>query len=70
MKELFEKYIVKTEKETFLIEEDLPEVGWYLYRINRNGETTHDYLQDSKDDAMKYALEVFQVPIASWSLEK
>lgn len=70
MKKQFEKYIVKTEKETFLIEEDLPEVGWYLYRIDQNGETTNDYLQDSKADAMEFALEEFQISIASWSIEK
>lgn len=68
MKTRFEKYIVITRKETFLIEEDLPGVGWYLYRIDQNGETTHDYLQDSKADAMEYALEIFQIPVASWSL--
>ena len=66
----FEKYVFKTENETFLIEEDLPEVGWYLYRIDRNGKTTHDYLQDSRDNAMIFALDEFQIPINSWSPEK
>lgn len=70
MKKQFEKYIVKTKNETFLIEEDLPEVGWYLYRIDQNGKTTHDYLQDSKVDTMEFALEEFQISIASWSVEK
>lgn len=69
MKKRFEKYFIKAENESFLIEEDFPEIGWYLYRIDRNGKTTHDYLQDTKDDAMKYALEVFQIPITSWTKE-
>jgi len=70
MEKQFEKYIVKTEKETFLIEEDLPEVGWYLHRVDQNGNTTHDYLQDSKLDAMEYALEIFQIPLNTWNLTK
>ena len=67
MEKRFEKYVVKTETESFLIEEDLPEVGWYLYRIDQNGKITHDYLQDTKSDAMEYALEVFQITVSSWN---
>jgi len=69
MEKRFEKYIFKTDNETFFIEEDLPEVGWYLYRFDRNGQCTHDYLQDSKDHAIKFALDQFQIPINSWNVE-
>ncbi|WP_458626447.1 hypothetical protein [Winogradskyella sp. PC D3.3] len=69
MEKLFEKYIIKTNTETFLIEEDFPEVGWYLYKIDQNGKIINDYLQNSKDEAMNYAFEKFKIPVNDWVLK-
>lgn len=70
MNKQFEKYVVKKKSESFFIEEDLPEVGWYLYRIDKNGKITNDYLQNSKKNAIKFAEKMFDVSPESWKLEK
>lgn len=47
----------------YLIAEDLPQVGWYLYLFDKNGNNTHDYLQDTEQIAKEQAYEDFGVPI-------
>tara|TARA_Y100001935_G_scaffold239088_1_gene226265 strand:+ start:1484 stop:1693 length:210 start_codon:yes stop_codon:yes gene_type:complete len=49
----------------FVIEEDKPEIGWYLY-VYQNGVCTHDYLQDSLAIAKKQAQDQFSVPLEEW----
>jgi hypothetical protein len=49
----------------FRIEEDLPEVGAYLY-VYENGKSVCDYLQNSNKDCIDFALEQFGVPVDSW----
>jgi len=52
----------------FLIEEDKPEVGAYLYVFK--GSTVYDYLQDSIQICQRQALEDFGVPLGSWKFIK
>ncbi len=49
----------------FVIEEDKPEIGWYLY-VYKNGVCTHDYLQDSLAITKKQAQDQFSVPLEKW----
>ena len=50
---------------TFLIEEDFPEVGVYMY-INKNGEGFRDELQDSIDICKRRAHREYRVPLDAW----
>ena len=50
---------------TFVIEEDLPEVGFYLY-VYENGKCINDFLQDSLEECKDFALQEFNVPKNSW----
>jgi hypothetical protein len=52
-------------KISYKIEEDLPEIGVYLYGYE-GGICIFDYLQDSIDECIKFAFEEFGVPIDSW----
>jgi hypothetical protein len=49
----------------FKIEEDLPEVGVYLY-VYRDNKCIKDYLQNNIEICKKIALEEFGVPIGKW----
>ena len=61
----FKKLVAEFEAKRFVIEEDLPEVGAYLY-VYDNDSCIKDYLQDSIDICKKIALEDYQVPLDSW----
>ena len=45
-----------------------PQAGFYLY-VYDGARCTHDYLQDTLDDAREFAREFFGVPVRSWSEE-
>jgi hypothetical protein len=49
----------------FLIEEDYPNVGAYLY-IYEGEKCIKDVLQDTIEMCKKVALEEYQVPIKTW----
>ncbi|MBO3697535.1 DUF4345 domain-containing protein [Roseivirga sp. E12] len=51
---------------TYEIQEDLPDIGWYLYQYDDSGNCTHDTLQDNLAMAMKYAEEEFGVSLSTW----
>jgi len=51
---------------TYVIEQDLPEIGAYL-RIYEDGRDIADYLQDSIEDCKAFALEEFDVSTESWN---
>jgi hypothetical protein len=53
----------------FVIEEDLPGVGFYLYVYDNHNTCIEDYLQDSVVSIKQLALEKFGVPINSWKLQ-
>jgi|ERR1035437_4071105 acyl carrier protein len=50
----------------FKIEEDYPDVGWYLY-VFEGEKCTYDYLQDTFQICKEFAFKKFEVPIDSWN---
>ena len=70
MKKIFRKYEFKRSNRRFLIEEDLPEVGWYLYVFDESGKCVADQLQDSIDIIMEIAKDNYNIPKESWRLIK
>jgi hypothetical protein len=52
----------------FRIEEDNPEVGWYLY-VFKNNKCIADYLQDTLEQTKEFAKEKYNVPYNSWEEE-
>jgi len=63
------KLIAKHNNLKFVIEADLPEVGFYLYIFNLDNECIADYLQDTEIMAKEFALEEFGVSINSWNTD-
>ena len=59
-------YETEYQSKLFRIEEDLPEVGAYLF-VYENSKCMYDYLQNSIKDCMEFAAEEFGVPINSWN---
>jgi len=49
----------------FTIEQDLPEIGWYLQEFE-NGVSVSDYLQDTFELAIQHANEVYGIPAEAW----
>ena len=60
-----EKYEAVLAGRRFTIEQDLPEVGWYLQEFE-NGVSVSDYLQDSIELAIQCATQVYGVPAEAW----
>jgi hypothetical protein len=63
----FKIYETKKGNNIFRIEEDYPEVGAYLYVINK-GKCIKDFLQNSVETCKCFALEEYGIPIEDWSL--
>ena len=61
----FKRFISTCGEMQFVIEEDLPDVGAYLY-VYTDGEITSDYLQNDINACMEFALDEFKVPLDSW----
>lgn len=68
MKKKYKKYQFNNSTRNFLIEEDLPEVGWHLYEYDESGKCIADYLQDSFEMAVEYAYEEYKIDKDSWVL--
>jgi hypothetical protein len=49
----------------FVIEEDFPEVGAYLY-VFQNNKCIRDYLQNDVETCQEEAFDIFGVPISHW----
>lgn len=49
----------------FIIEEDLPEVGTYLY-VFKDGKSVNDFLQKNVETRMELAYEKYNLPIKDW----
>ena len=64
----FKVYEIEYNGLNFKIEEDLPEVGVYLY-VYKEGKCIKDYLQNDFDACKEVAFEEFNVPIEKWSLK-
>lgn len=50
----------------FKIEEDLPDVGWYLYVYDLNDKCIADHLQDDLKKIIEFAFEEYQIPKTHW----
>ncbi|QCK16105.1 hypothetical protein [Mangrovivirga cuniculi] len=50
----------------FKIEEDLPDVGWYLYAYDLNDKCLADHLQDDFETIIDFAFEEYQIPKTNW----
>ena len=61
----FTKLIAKINGRKFLIEEDFPEVGAYLY-VYDGDKCIYDSLQNNVALCQEVALDEFSVPIESW----
>ena len=51
---------------TYEILEDLPEVGFYLYKYNQDGKCDYDTLQNTFETCVDVAYEEFNVPKSLW----
>ncbi|HQX55637.1 MAG TPA: hypothetical protein PLP07_06895 [Pyrinomonadaceae bacterium] len=51
----------------YRIEEDLPDVGFYL-RGYQAGADIFDYLQDTSEICMKFANQEYGLPLDAWEL--
>lgn len=60
------KYLSNTKELSLVIEEDLPDIGAYLYVYNSHGDCVADYLQDDVDSCKRQAYEAFGVAHNSW----
>jgi len=49
-----------------IIEQDSPEVGWYLY-VFENGNCIKDHLQDTLEDAKEQAKEDYSIQETAWT---
>lgn len=56
----------KNEKYIFTIEQDSPEIGYYLY-VYESGKCIKDHLQDSVEVLKEIALDFYSVPIEGWT---
>ena len=61
----FQKFVMERGNRRFVIEEDLPAVGWYLY-VFLDGKCVNDYLQDTLDKAKEFAFEEFGISAIGW----
>jgi len=59
------KLEAKYNGKVFIIEEDMPEVGAYLY-VLEGGRCVVDYLQNDIETCIAQAFEEFGVPFDSW----
>jgi len=50
----------------FVIEEDNPQIGVYLYIYDENKSCIKDFLQNTVEDCKEIAFELFNVPLDSW----
>jgi len=61
----FKKLISTYDSKTFIIEEDLPDIGAYLY-VFENDTCVYDSVQDNLRICIDVAFEKYQVPRDSW----
>ncbi|NOZ20204.1 MAG: hypothetical protein GXP25_03855 [Planctomycetes bacterium] len=61
----FRKLKAEIGNRRFVIEEDLPDIGWYLY-VFEGGRCVADHLQDTLQIAKRQALDDYGVPLDAW----
>ncbi len=57
----------KYNDKTFKIEEDLPDVGWYLKVFNDEANCIADHLQENLEILIDFAFEKYQIPKDLWT---
>jgi hypothetical protein len=60
-------YQSSSSKYNFIIEEDTPETGWFLY-VYENEKCIADYMQDSLELTKEFAFEEYEVAMNSWKV--
>ena len=61
----YKKYIAIVGDYRYFIEENRPEVGWYLH-VYENGSSVADHLQESFEAVIAQASDEYGVPPDSW----
>ena len=61
----FEKKEIEHGEYKFVLEQDLPSVGWYIY-VFKNGSSVFDTLQNTKEQAIETVCEKFSCPKKLW----
>ncbi len=51
----------------FIIEDESPDIGFYLY-VYRDNKCITDYLQDTLEFVKEEALEKYNIPLNSWEI--
>jgi len=63
----FNKYSASSDLCDFIIEEDLPGIGWYLYVYEKNSmKCIADYVQDTFEILLDFAEKKYNVKHESW----
>lgn len=65
MTKTYRKYIAIVGDSRYFIEEDRPEVGWYLH-VYKDGLGVADHRQDSFEAVVAQAADEYGVPSESW----
>ena len=60
------KIIAKKGDLLFVIEEDLPDIGAYLYVYNPQNKCIADYLQDDVNSCKKQAFDMYGISYEEW----
>jgi len=58
----FKKYQLESKEKRYIIEEDLPDVGWHLYVFDSSGKCIADYLQNNFEIVVEFAEAEFKIP--------
>ena len=57
----------KVKNYLFIIQEDKPEVGAYIHKVDIDSKTSlEDYLQDSVENCIEFALEQYNIEPNCW----
>ncbi len=57
----------KVKNYLFIIQEDKPEVGAYIYKVDiESKKSLEDYLQDSVENCIEFALEHYNIEANCW----
>ena len=62
---IYSKYLAVKKPYVLVIDEDNPDVGWYLY-VWKDRKLVNDFLQDTLDISKELALEKFDISYDLW----
>ncbi len=64
--EKYQKFEYKTKDKYFELQEDLPEVGWYLNVYDEEMNCVSDHLQNDFETIIDFALEKYGIQKNKW----